>query len=201
MGTTLKNKANHPKDTVIIFFAGHGFSEEDPSVAASDRLAKYLLAHDSDPKNLYGTAFPMEEFGRIFSRIKAQRILFFIDSCFSGQSGGRTISTDLKWRGVSPAFLDDLARGKGRSILASSGPNELSLESSELGHGFFTYYLLKGLKGAADDNDDGYVDLLELTSYVQWQVPKATHNVQTPVFKGETEGSLILGRVAPGYAR
>ncbi len=71
----------------------------------------------------------------------------------------------------------------------------MSKESKKLGHGFFTYYLLDGLKGAADTDGDRSIDLDELSLYVKRQVREATDGTQTPVKKGDAEGQVIVGRV------
>jgi hypothetical protein len=77
------------------------------------------------------------------------------------------------------------------SIFAS-GANEVSAEDDRLQHGIFTYYLLKGLKGPADADNDGLVSVDEAYRYVTNQVPRATGQEQHPVKKGTVEGSLIL---------
>ena len=77
-------------------------------------------------------------------------------------------------------------------------PAEVSLESSDLGHGIFTYYLIRGLEGAADTNRDGIVSLQELYEYVEQQVTaksRALGGNQHPVMKGELEGPLPLIKV------
>lgn len=43
----------------------------------------------------------------------------------------------------------------------------------ELGHGMFTYFVLKGLNGAADENHDGSVSVDELYGYVRTSVQRA----------------------------
>jgi uncharacterized caspase-like protein len=48
----------------------------------------------------------------------------------------------------------------------SCGPNELSYESSELKHGYFTYYLIKGLAGEADSNRDSKIQYNEIDNYL-----------------------------------
>lgn len=93
---------------------------------------------------------------------------------------------------ISDAFLDRISRGKGRIILTASGANEVSAEDDELQHGIFTYYLLKGLKGPADADNDGLVSVDEAYRYVTNHVPRATGQEQHPVKKGTVEGSLIL---------
>ena len=75
----------------------------------------------------------------------------------------------------------------------------MSLELPELGHGIFTYYLVEGLKGAADANHDGIVSLIELYAYVKDQVTKRSRlagGKQEPMMRsGELQGDLPLAKV------
>ena len=77
----------------------------------------------------------------------------------------------------------------------------MSIELPELGHGIFTYYLVRGAARApADCNRDGIVSLQELYEYVEQQVvtkSRAVGGNQHPVMKGELEGVLPLVRVPP----
>jgi len=192
LGTHLKNKGGK-EDMVIIFFAGHGATEKDVMSPDGDGLEKYLLPYDADPKDLYATALPMEEISRIFKRIRSERLVFFADSCYSGASGGRTIDITGMRASISDAFLDRIATGKGRVIMTASGANEVSAENDELKHGVFTYYLVEGLKGMADADEDGLITVEEVYRYVSDKVPQATGQEQHPVKKGTVEGRLILG--------
>jgi hypothetical protein len=194
LGTHLKNKGGK-EDMVIIFFAGHGATEKDVMSPDGDGLEKYLLPYDADPKDLYATALPMEEISRIFKRIRSERLVFFADSCYSGASGGRTIDIAGIRASISDAFLDRIASGKGRVIMTASGANEVSAENDELEHGVFTYYLVEGLKGMADVDEDGLITVEEVYRYVSDKVPQATGQEQHPVKKGTVEGRLILGIV------
>ena len=96
---------------------------------------------------------------------------------------------------LSDAFWDRIVTGKGRVILTASGPNEVSVEDDELGHGVFTYYLLQGLRGNADMDGDDMISIDELYSYVSKKVATATGQSQHPVKKGSVEGQLIIGVV------
>ena len=59
----------------------------------------------------------------------------------------------------------------------------------------FTYYLLEGLRGAADSDGDGIITVDEAYGYVAVAVPRATGQEQHPVKKGTVEGQLLLGVV------
>jgi uncharacterized caspase-like protein len=191
LGTRLKNAARE-NDMVIIYFAGHGATERDVTSPDGDGLEKYLLPFDTDPADLYTTALPMVEIARIFNRIRSERLVFIADACYSGASGGRTISISGVRAGISEGFLERVASGRGKVILTASAPNEVSLEKDELEHGVFTYYLLEGLRGPADTDRDGMVSVEEAYRYVTEKVPPATGQEQHPVKKGSVEGTLVL---------
>lgn len=194
LGTHLKRKAGKD-DMVMIFFAGHGATEEDSMSPDGDGLEKYILPYDADLKNLYASALPMSEISKIFNRIYSERLIFIADACYSGASGGRTIGVPGMRTNISDAFMDRISSGKGRVIITASGANEVSTEKDELKHGVFTYYLLEGLKGNADIDKDGIITVDEVYNYVSIHVPLATGQSQHPVKKGSVEGQLIMGIV------
>lgn len=194
LGTDLKRKAG-PKDTVIIYYAGHGAPEPDASSPDGDGLEKYLIPYDADPQDLYTTGLPMREVETIFHRLSAERVIFITDSCYSGATAGRTFSTAARRANLSDGFLTRLSKGKGRVVLTASRAGEVSEERDELGHGVFTYYLLEGLNGKADVDGDSLVTVDEAYSYLSTHVPQATGQNQHPVKKGEVEGQIILGRI------
>ena len=197
LGTFLARSARKD-DTVLIFFAGHGAPETDPRGLERDGLAKYLIPSDAEADDLYSSALPMDELQTIFGRIEAERVVAFLDACYSGAAGGRTFSSRRTRSGIiDELFLERLTRSKGRAIITASRPAEVSIELPELGHGIFTYYLVQGLKGAADLNRDGIISLQELYEYVEQQVTAKSRAVggnQHPVMKGELEGVLPLTR-------
>ena len=199
LGTFLARSAKKD-DMVLIFFAGHGAPEVDPRGIERDGLAKYLVPIDAEHDDLYSTALPMDELQTIFGRIEAERVVAFLDSCYSGAAGGRTfVSKKTRATNVDDLFLERLTRSKGRAIITASRPAEVSIELPELGHGVFTHYLVQGLKGAADLNRDGIVTLQELYEYLEQQVTQKSRSVggsQHPVMKGELEGVLPLVKVA-----
>ncbi len=197
LGTFLARSA-HKDDLVMIYFAGHGASEVDQRGIERDGLSKYLVPVDADPDDLYSTALPMDEMQNVLARIEAERVTVFLDACYSGAAGGRTFaSTKTRTVNVDDIFLDRLTRSKGRAIVTASRPSELSIELAELGHGIFTYYLVRGLQGYADINRDGIVSLQELYEYLAQEVSRKSRQVggnQHPMLKGELEGVLPLTR-------
>jgi hypothetical protein len=191
LGTGLKEAADSD-DMVIIFYAGHGATERDAMSMDGDGLEKYILAYDTDPSDLFSTALPMRDLALIFNRIRSERLIFIADACYSGASGGRTVSVTGLRANIADTFLDRIAAGRGKVIITASAANEVSVERDELQHGVFTYYLLEGLRGPADTDADGLVTVDEAYRYVSDRVPQATRQEQHPVKKGTIEGSLIL---------
>ncbi|MGH7388615.1 MAG: caspase family protein [Candidatus Rokuibacteriota bacterium] len=204
LGTFLARSAKKD-DTVLIFFAGHGAPEIDQRGLERDGLAKYLVPSDADPDDLFSTALPMDDLQTIFGRIESERVVAFLDACYSGAAGGRTFtSTRTRAGHVDDLFLERLTRSKGRAIVTASRPAEVSVELPELGHGIFTYYLLQALRGAGDLNRDGIVSLQELYEYLEQQVVRKSRSVggnQHPVLKGELEGVLPLVKLGPATPR
>ena len=195
LGTQIKKKAGK-EDMVIIYFAGHGATERDTMSPDGDGLEKYLLPVDADPEDLYASALPMRELSHIFNRLRSDRLIFIADACYSGATGGRTISMTSGLRArISDKFLDRISSGKGRIILTASGANEVSAEKPEFEHGVFTHFLIQGLDGAADANRDGLITVDEIYNYVSIEVARETGQEQHPVKKGTVEGRLVLGIV------
>ena len=194
LGTRIKNKAGKD-DMVIIYFAGHGATERDTMSPDGDGLEKYLLPYDADPKDLYASALPMREIAHIFNRIRSERLIFIADACYSGASGGRTISASGMRANLSDVFLERIASGKGKIIITASSANEVSVEKDELGHGVFTYYIVEGLRGKADTDQDGLITVDEAYRYVSDKVTRASGQEQHPVKKGSVEGQMVLSVV------
>ena len=127
LGTFLARSAKK-EDTVLIFFAGHGAPEVDQRGIERDGLAKYLVPSDADPEDLFSSAMPMDDIQTIFGRIEAERVVAFLDSCYSGAAGGRTFaSKKTRASHVDDLFLERLTRSKGRAIITASRPAEVSI--------------------------------------------------------------------------
>lgn len=82
------------------------------------------------------------------------------------------------------------------AFLASSASTQTSREFLEGRQGYFTYYLLEGLRGAADtQNADGIITLGELTKYLHTEVARATEDRQVPAHHTSLPETLPIARV------
>src|SRR5580704_1510741 len=169
-------------DRVIIYFAGHGFIQGGRA---------YLAPYDLDPKNIPGTGYPMDTLGSVAgSKIKAKWKVLVTDSCHSG-----AIAPDADAAQYNRSLLD-LSRSM--FSLAASRDRERSFESKDWGggHGIFTYYVVKGLEGAADESGDGMVTADELAEYVHRNVREATGGQQNPTSdRGSFDSGMLLAYV------
>jgi uncharacterized caspase-like protein/tetratricopeptide (TPR) repeat protein len=168
-----------PNDRVLIYFAGHGFISGGKG---------YLAPYDVDLHNLAGTAIPMETLGNLIgTRIQGKWKVLLTDAC---HSGAITPETD-------PTQLNHLLLDLHQSIfsLTASRDREQSFESPDWGggHGIFTYYVVRGLAGAADANSDGIVTADELAEYVHTNVREATQGRQNPTSeRGSFDPNMLL---------
>ena len=205
MGTFLARQAGKD-DIVCIFFAGHGSPELDPTGKTDDNLEKFIVPYDAKKDDLYSSGLSMDDIKKIYERIESKSIISFIDSCYSGEAGGRTFARGgftAKNITISDKFLDQLS-GEGRIIITASKPDELSLEADELKHGIFSYYLAEGLKGKADLDEDGVVTIDELYRYIYENVTKKARllgTTQHPLKKGTFIGEIPLTHCETGKMR
>lgn len=193
LGTALPRSVE-PDDVVVIFFAGHGVVEGDRD--------GYLLAHDSDPQNLYATAMPIAELDRIVTeRIKARSVILIADACHAGKLGWTSRSTEAQT--MVNRYMEEVGKtGQGVLRILGSRADQRSYEGEHWGggHGVFTHFLLKGLKGEADKDKDGVVRAAEVLEYLSEMVPKETKALQHPRAAGSIDPRLPLAVLSKAAA-
>jgi uncharacterized caspase-like protein len=105
----------------------------------------------------------------VATRMKALRTVVFLDTCYSGGSvsGGAPVEK-LATKGPSGEMLTHMTQGTGRIVMTASKVDQESLESPDLRHGYFTYYLLQALKSGK-----GATPLSQVYATVAQQVSKS----------------------------
>lgn len=185
------------EDVVVIYFAGHG-SPDSPDTPQN----LYLLPHDTRYDALASTGFPMWDIETALKRfIKAKRVVVLADACHSGGVGAsfdvaRRALGDVQPNRISSGLQTLASVGAGIAVISASDDRQLSAESAQFGggHGVFTHYLLEGLKGRADYNNDRRVTLGELIPFLSEHVRRETLNAQSPTVAGRFDPALSLGR-------
>ncbi len=167
--------------TVYFYYSGHGAPD------ASTKQA-YLVPSDGDPQYLSETGYPVKTLYEKLSALKAKRVIVALDACFSG-AGGRSVLPAGTRPLVTKVDAGASAAGRNLVALSASASEEISGVSKDQGHGVFTYYLLKGLNGAAA-RADGRVTVKALYDYLRPKVQDAArrdNRSQTPQLLGGAE--------------
>jgi len=165
-----------PNDLVVIYVATHGTSRTVDTAGGANSLVTYdTEAYNGaqfDEDALYATAYPMVELANaVATRMKALRTVVFLDTCYSGGAvGPGAPATTEKLANTAPAqaMLAHMSLGTGRIVMSASQNDEESLESNQLRHGYFTYYLLQALK-----NGKGMTPLSQVYASVAQQVSQS----------------------------
>jgi uncharacterized caspase-like protein len=167
-------------DLALFYFSGHAFDDTYRN--------GFLAPFDMDYERPLVHGIRMQELNDLMRKaVNKAVVLVILDACKSGiaASGDKGPPEDVS---IEHAF--DIQKGvendeaKGRVVLASSGPDEKSIELSDCRHEFipgdahphgaFTYHMLEGLSGAAaSDNAD--VTLSALHSYVERELKSGQH--------------------------
>lgn len=165
-----------PDDLLVIFIAGHG----TPDPLAPQNI--YILASDTLLENMAETGLAMPDLRHyVEQNIRAKRTVLLLDTCHS--AGLSTEITRAVANNLVNLYLEKLLyQEEGRAIITSSDVNEKARESEKwgAGHGVFTYYLLEGLRGKADVNQDRLISVGELFRFVRQRVRLDTQFKQNP---------------------
>jgi hypothetical protein len=142
----------------------------------------------------------METFKTTVTNLDAKKGLVLSDTCYSGgvQLMGRGADDSLVANQRYIDLMNQVPRGVG--FISAARAKERSYESDEVSHGVFTYWLIDGLKGNADANQDRMVTFEELRTYLEERVPEATHKQQHPDFRETALEAYDLALSAVSYA-
>jgi uncharacterized caspase-like protein len=166
----IREKA-HPQDVVICYFAGHSDNRGDQWYFIPHDMTRPESDEEVTSKGLSSSTISDE-----VVRIKAQKMLLLVDACKSG-------SLLVAFRGYEDRkVMAQLARATGIHIIAASTKDQVASEVKELGHGVFTYLLLKGLGGeAVTKASDRSVTVRGLLAYIETQLPEISMKYKTRV--------------------
>ena len=167
-------------DRAIIYFSGHGDVEKKTA-----RQRGFLLTHDA-PSTTYmaGGAFPLLFLQDIVNTLSAEKkveVILVADACRSGKLAGNSINGNhITAEKLAESFANEIK-------ILSCQKDEESQEGKQWGggRGVFTYHLIEGLIGLADESGDESVNLREIRNYLERQVGKETGGAQYPLVIGD----------------
>ena len=184
----LPSKIKKNRTELIIYFAGHG-------LASSDGKELYLLPQDGDSDLLARTAISREEIFQIVSKLKPKSVTIFFDACYSGVS--RDEESLLASARPLMIVADDQDTPENFTIFSASQLDQISSGLKEAKHGIFSYYLMKGLEGNADSNNDKKITNGELIAYLDENVSQKASELgrqQNPSLAGDPDKILMSYR-------
>ncbi len=186
----LLGKWNMPDERLLIYYAGHGFTDFNQ---ASRENNGYITGSDTprydlNPGKAIEKAVPFTEIDSWNRQTRARHVLMVFDSCFSGTLF-QTMGSEEELRRKD---LDGIRRMLGQPIryYITSGRKEEVVTADST----FATLLLRGLRGEADFFHQGLVSADQLGIYLSREVPKHSQRSQTPQFSNIGNAKLSEGQ-------
>ena len=155
-------------DEIIFAYSGHGFDGG-------------LSTYNNDE------VLFCSEVQNIMLNSKARRKMMYIMACHSG--------TFVKKHGSSNDQRRQYNKKSNVLLFLSSKTDESSWENTAMENSYFFHYLLMGLEGQADKNNDNKVTARELFNYVAPRVEIISGNKQHPVMWGKFPDDMVIVNV------
>jgi hypothetical protein len=180
-------QVNKDKTDVYVFYSGHG-------LPSSDGKSLYFLPHGVDKELLSRTAVAQNDIIAALTAAKPKSVTMFIDACYSGQTRGG----DVLVANAKPVALKSDANvfPANFTVITASANDQISSSSPELKHGIFSFYLMKGMEGDADANQDGKITVGEMQDYLSDKVARQATTLgrkQTTQLVGDA-GQVLVGK-------
>ena len=183
----LQNFIKPGESDVFVFYSGHGAPDVENASA-------YFVPHDADPNYAAQTGYSLDQFYRQLNELEARSVTVVLDACFSGGS-----EAGMLIQQASPIFIsveNPAANLKNGVVLTSSSGNQISSWYRDKGHGLFTYFFLKGIRGEADGDQDDRITSEEVFGYLMENVPDLARRMfnreQIPQLMGEAMDQVLV---------
>jgi uncharacterized caspase-like protein len=181
-----------PKDRLVVAFSGHGVHLNK---------ASYFCPADANLGRPAETLVPLDKVYQMMDSCEAQVKVLLVDACRNDpfRPGDKGAEDAAKSAGLQALSVEGEAIPEGIVLLSSCKKGQQSWEDDDLHHGVFMYFLLRGLEGAADQNRDGRVGLLELYHFAEAKtrahVLRAHNAAQVPSLRGEIVSDPVIALV------
>ncbi|MBY6106253.1 caspase family protein [Ferrimonas balearica] len=167
-----------PGDTLYFYYNGHGIPDPNHD------NAPFILPQDMS-WNYVGSdsALKLENLLAQLQRSRADKVVAFMDSCFSGQTDGQSLmqGTVAASRLVPKAFVVDQGR---MTILSAGTSTQFSNAYKQRGNRLFSYYLMQGL--LSGQYDVGQLHRQVAESVTRESLKIGTFNRQEPTLQGNS---------------
>ncbi len=177
----LRRAIKKEKTDIYIFFAGHG-------LASDDGKDLFLLPFDGSPELLEETSISRSKLFRDISSENPRSVTVFLDTCYSGTTRGTDMliaSRPIAIRALEQSIPNNF------TVFSAAAGDQTSKPLEEAKHGMFSYFLMKGMEGDADSNNDNKITARELHAYVEQNVVQQSSGSQTPELQGDKDRVLV----------
>ena len=178
-------KVRKGKTDVYVFYSGHG-------LPGADGKSLYFLPVGTNKNLVAKTGISQREIVDALKSAQAKSVTMFIDSCYSGQI--RTGETLLASARPVELTVQETAYPPDFTVITASASDQIASSSPDLKHGIFSYFLMLGLEGGADENKDGTITIGKLQSYLAERVPRFAMTMsrkQEPQLVGDSARVLV----------
>jgi hypothetical protein len=128
-------------DTIYFYYSGHGVPSNDGKA--------YILPQDKFVDFVHeDKKLQLDQIYLDLTGSKAQKVVAFVDSCFSGKTGAENDETLFKGKGTAGIYARDIKTefDKDRMAVLTAGSNtQFSNMFEDKGHRLFSYFLMKAI--------------------------------------------------------
>jgi uncharacterized caspase-like protein len=172
LDTTFTRRSFDMNTIALFYFAGHGI------VNLNDKRIS-LCCHDVDFADPESGGIRLNDIYEWIASTSAECVIVILDACFSGGivvgPVGHVSAAQQAMQAIEALRYPE---GKTVAVLAACGSDEGARERKSLGHGIFTYELLRGWRdGEAKEQKD---NIVYLTGLVHFLMQDMTKYIQKP---------------------
>lgn len=174
-------------DTVLVYVATHGTLALGPGGSEL-----FLIGSDGSLQDATRTGIRVEALASALDALPARRTVMILDACYAG-TGRSVVAPEVKRRleharGAVPAPSALIASTLSAHLYAAH-VHQPALEDPSLGNGVYTHFLLEALRGAADQDQDGLVEVMEAHGWARDRTLAYTGGAQVPWVE-----TMLVGR-------
>ncbi len=181
----LDKRTKKDKTDIYVYFAGHGA----PDIK---RNKAYLIPYDGDPNYTSQTCYEVDVLYSELSKMNAKSVTVFLDACFSGANR----NNEMLLADARPVYLEiDESYTGNVTVFSAAGGKEISSSWPEKKHGLFSYYLMKGMRGDADMDNDKNITYGELGDFIKENVSITAGMLdreQTPSLTTQNRNKVLI---------